>query len=250
MASVNNRKWTRNGKQGSSWQVSWVENGRQQKKSGFKTKKAAEAWATAKEASILDGTSREQSHRKTVTEAAQEYLLDMQRRRDADLISDGHLVNVTDFFSSYICKTDAWKPPPVRKGGRKFYADKFLSPLGHFKLGQLRPKNVEQFRNDLVSTGMHYRTVKAVLQVLNHFLDFFRRSDYISTNPASRIKVEVPRRLRDEKVFGNYPPLRWVGIRGASVAMMVLKGLAPGARRAVSITVRTSASPWAAHMAR
>ncbi len=48
----------------------------------------------------------------------------------------------------------------------------------------------------------------------------------------------------------NYPPPRRRWDQAASVAMMVLKGLAPGARRAVSITVRTSASPWAAHMAR
>ncbi len=50
--------------------------------------------------------------------------------------------------------------------------------------------------------------------------------------------------------ISNYPPPRRRWDQAASVAMMVLKGLAPGARRAVSITVRTSASPWAAHMAR
>ncbi len=48
----------------------------------------------------------------------------------------------------------------------------------------------------------------------------------------------------------NYPPRRSRCDQAASVAMMVLNGLAPGVRRAVSITVRTSASPWAAHMAR
>ena len=74
MDSVSQRKWLRKKEESSCYQVSWVENGRQHKKSGFKTKKAAETFATVKEAAILDGTSREQSHRKSVAEAAAEYL--------------------------------------------------------------------------------------------------------------------------------------------------------------------------------
>ena len=201
MASVAQRKWTRNGKVSSSWQVSWVENGHQQKKAGFRTKRLAEAWATTKEASILDGTSREQSHKKTVAEAAQEYLSDMERRVTADIISDGHLTNIKTFFRGYICKTESWMPPQVRKGGRPIYADKFHSPLGHFKVGHLRPKHIEAFRDDLVATGMNYRTVKAIVQCLHQFLDFCRRKDLIAVNPATRIGVEVPRSMRDEKVY-------------------------------------------------
>lgn len=46
----------------------------------------------------------------------------------------------------------------------------------------------------------------------------------------------------------NYPGLWWV-VQAPTVLRMVPKGLAP-VRRAVSTTVRTAASPSAAHIAR
>ncbi len=82
----------------------------------------------------------------------------------------------------------------------------------------------------------------ALVPVIDKILDEDREGPAKQQHTAKRIFE----RLRD----GNYPPPRRRWDQAASVAMMVLKGLAPGARRAVSITVRTSASPWAAHMAR
>ena len=48
----------------------------------------------------------------------------------------------------------------------------------------------------------------------------------------------------------NYPPPVWASNQALTTARMVWNRLAPGLRRAVSMTVRISASPWAAHMAR
>ena len=50
--------------------------------------------------------------------------------------------------------------------------------------------------------------------------------------------------------FRNYPrPCRGLN-QAVTTPRMVWNLLAPGLRRAVSVTVRISASPWAAHMAR
>ena len=55
--------------------------------------------------------------------------------------------------------------------------------------------------------------------------------------------------LTEHGIEGNYsPPAR--GFHAPRVAAMVPKMLVPGVRRAVATTVLTSASPWAAHMAR
>ena len=43
--------------------------------------------------------------------------------------------------------------------------------------------------------------------------------------------------------YGNCPPPLWCGDHAVMVCRMVPKTLVPGARRAVSTTVRTSASP-------
>ena len=49
----------------------------------------------------------------------------------------------------------------------------------------------------------------------------------------------------------NYPPpISRLAVQVDTVWRIVLKALVPGLRRAVSMTVRMSASPCAAHMAR
>ena len=52
------------------------------------------------------------------------------------------------------------------------------------------------------------------------------------------------------KMASNYPPPIRVRNQAVTMPRMVWNLLAPGFRRAVSTTVRISASPWAAHMAR
>lgn len=200
MPSVTKRTWVTDGQERYSYQVSWVEDGRQHKKAGFKRKKDAESWAAQKQTTIDDGSSRAAAHRICVSEAAGLYLSHVEERRKADLISDGYAHTIKAMFSNYICKEQSWVPPS-RTGARPDYASRFHSPIGHKKLIQVRPSTVETLRDDLQKTGMHFRSVRAVIVCLHQFFEYCRKRDLIAVNPAARIKVEVPRQLRDEEVI-------------------------------------------------
>ena len=70
---------------------------------------------------------------------------------------------------------------------------------------------------------------------------------FVTTRPITDGRSARPgQRL----ALGNYPrPCRGLN-QAVTTPRMVWNLLAPGLRRAVSMTVRISASPWAAHMAR
>ena len=204
MATVSKRTWTRNGKDSSSWQVTWVENNRQHKKSTFKTKKEADTWAVLKEKDLLDGVSRNVSHRMTVAEAADEYVKHMERRQAAGSIGLAYVKLVRSYCYNYIAKPDDWKPKRSIGGG-KCHAPSFSGAMTHKKLSDLRPRHMESFRDALIDGGLNHRTVRAVMITVHGIFELCRRQDYIAVNPASRIAVEAPRHLRNVRV---QPPSR------------------------------------------
>ena len=82
--------------------------------------------------------------------------------------------------------------------------------------------------------------------LISSIIDHFKKVTSLETLALARQFIE---RI-DATVGGcNYPGL-FGPIQPATVCKMMLKALAPGLRRAVSTTVRTSASPSADHMAR
>lgn len=200
MATVNRREWNRNGKSGDSWQVSWMENGRQHKKSGFKTKKEADAWKASKEMQLLNGVSREQAHRLTIADVSVEYREDLSKRVAGGLITPNHEETLGGHLYNYIARPVSWQPPSKKTHGRPEFTRGFEGSLALRKLSELRPKHVEAFRDALSATGMSHNTTRAILRALHALLEFCRRRDYVAVNVASRIPVGVPRSERGRRV--------------------------------------------------
>lgn len=68
--------------------------------------------------------------------------------------------------------------------------------------------------------------------------------------PGGGLAAWLRRVTTNRCLDGNYPGLFWAGNQAVTTLRMVWNLLTPGLRRAVSMTVRIPASPWAAHIAR
>lgn len=75
-------------------------------------------------------------------------------------------------------------------------ARSFDKGVGLMMLRKLRPVHVEQFRDDLLETGLNHGTVRGVLTTLGAVLDYARRKEWVAVNAAHRIKVIIPRAAR------------------------------------------------------
>jgi integrase len=202
MASVRRRKWSAGSKRkpdgtksGDAWEVSWNDGGKRRKKSGFKTKAAAEAFATERQKETNDGLSRPLGHRMTLAELKVEYLENVRQRVARDVIGPGHLINMTGHFKNYIDRQPDFVDGTI---GAKPKA--FTGAIGQLPISKIRSSTVEKFRDDLLGSGCSPHLVRGIITTLSSTLDFGRRRDYIATNAAFRIKVERPRDQRNERV--------------------------------------------------
>lgn len=200
MASVSKRKWADSaggsrkvagGRKGESWQVAWTEDGKRKKKAGFKTKAEAEKFGLEKETEIAAGVSRPMGDKMTVADACAAYIKHMESRVKQDTVVPEYQSSLAGHVKNYIARTDDWKPNVVGKRARSF-----TNAVGGFALRKLRPVHVEQFRDDLLETGLNYGTVRGILTTLSGVLDYARRKEWVAVNAAHRIKVLIPRSAR------------------------------------------------------
>ena len=83
----------------------------------------------------------------------------------------------------------------------------------------------------------------------NKLIDAVRLMDRRRTDATKINDVQALTKIIDDDL-GNYPGLFWAGNQAVTTLRMVWNLLTPGLRRAVSMTVRIPASPWAAHIVR
>lgn len=186
MASVRKRTWAKpDGSAAWSWEVSWHDGVKRRRKSNFKTKAAAEAYAVNIQKEINDGIVRPKGHRMTLDELVEEFLAQAESRVERGVISRGHLINMMGHFRNYICRKADWEAPDYGKPVKPFNG-----AIGHLMVGRIRPSTVEKLRDDLLAAGLSAGSVHQIKVSLHSALDFARRRDYIPTNPADRIKIE------------------------------------------------------------
>lgn len=202
MASVSKRTWgdstsrkVGGGVAGVSWQVSWTDNGIRRKKSGFKTKAEAEAFAVERQKEVNDGLSRPAGHRMTLDQLVKEFLENAESRAERGVISAGHVVNMRGHFRNYICRKPDWKASDFGKPVKPFNG-----AIGQLLVGRIRPATVEKLRDDLLASGLSAGSVHQIKVSLHSALDFARRRDYIPANPADRIKIERSREDQNQRV--------------------------------------------------
>lgn len=199
MATVTKRVWAQDanqrrvggGRRGESWQVAWTDDGKRKKKSGFKTKADAEKYGIDKETEMAAGLSRPLGDKMTVADACEAYVQHMDSRVKQDTAVPEYHSTLAGHVKNYIARTDGWKPNAVGKTARSFN-----QAVGRFPLRKLRPVHVEQFRDDLLATGLNYGTVRGILTTLGAVLDYARRKEWVAVNAAHRIKVIIPRSAR------------------------------------------------------
>jgi integrase len=185
-------------KAGESWEARFKVEGKWRKKAGFKTKAEAEAHALDQESRARAGIARPNGEKITLEGFAAEFFPYQEARLKRDVITRAHVRNMQGHFRNYISRRNDWAP--YNLGGR---VREFEGGIGHLKLSEIRPRHIEKFRDDLLEVGLNEQTVRAILTSLHIMFDLARRRDYIATNPADKIKIEIPRGARGDR---RYPP--------------------------------------------
>lgn len=205
VASVRKRTWGNSTNRkvggrlaGSCWEVSWIDNGQRRKKSGFKTKADAEAFAVERQKEVNDGVSRPAGHRKTLDELIKAFLDHNEDRVRRGVISAGHVINQKGHFTNYICRKADWEASSYGKRVKPF-----SGAIGHLQISRIRTSTILKLRDDLFLAGLKPGGVRQIIISLSSAFEYARGLDYIATNPASRIPIE---RSLEEQVKRVTPP--------------------------------------------
>lgn len=199
LGTVSKRNWTKNGKTGSCWQVSWSDGGKRYKKAGFVTKREAEAFLTDREHGKLTGAARPNSHKMRVADLYAIYFEHIKRREERGVIGHGYVVNIESQFYNYICRTPDWRlrSAGARLSGRSATrpqdrSQHFDGSLAYMRLIDVRPSTLENFRDKLFEIGLSTKTVRSIMLNVHAMFKWALKHDLIGSNPAIQIKIETP----------------------------------------------------------
>jgi integrase len=186
-----------------------------------------------------DGAGRQQAKvfdRKRDAEAFEREMLRHKQLGDLDLVSAGQMT-LADFAR------EQWWPrraPRLARATRTLYARMWdvhvLPRLGSYRLRELRPQIIEDFRVDLEAAGAGPAAVGKAMALLQNVLERAVEWDYLPRNPAAHVRkptqarrraVQPPTLRQIEAIRAEFLAAGWR--RDATlVSLLAYAGLRPG----------------------
>lgn len=147
---------------GGSWRVRWVDSkGERQSRAGFKTERQAKAYGNRREVEREDGLDRDVKLGRTrVGQWGPVYLGSLTR-----------------------------PSPKTMEGYQSLWRSRIEPRWGAWPLEAIRPLEVQQWVNDMLTEGLSHRTITGAYRLLRAMLDTAVENDYLTRNPVKALSL-------------------------------------------------------------
>jgi integrase len=171
--SIRKRTW---GDGNEAWVVDLLVKGKRLRKQ-FETKREAKAYEADVERQLSAGTYRAILYKRTLESILEEYTEHLAKRhKNGQSMSRLHMNITLGHILNYVI------------GGREFrrrgVMTKFLHGIGHLRLEDITPKDVAEFIENVIDSGLSAKAAKEVRNALMVMLEYARLQLYIGSNPA------------------------------------------------------------------
>jgi len=213
MASVRKRTWTTAGETKVAWFVDYYGSRGHRQRKHFANKKAADAFRISVEGQLASGIYRPDASKLTLKAACQGFLdhCEGRLRRD-ERMTRKMLIVYKGHINNHILHAE--------------------HGVGAWRLSQLTPRAVGEFRDRLRNAGATVPTTRKILATLHSVLEHAISQDWIAANPAHGVRVIGPRNEGSKKIV---PPAKGdlrklINAANPTLRLMILFAASTGAR--------------------
>lgn len=168
----------------------------------FESRKEADAFRFATDKAMRGGTFRGEAAKLTVKNAADDFLVYCEgRRQRGERMTRKNYNTMDGHIGNYICRDPKRHEGKVRPSRLK----EFDGGVGGIKLSHLTARSVRDFRDRLRDAGVTVVTTREILSTLQQLLAYAVNSDMVGINVARGVKV-IGR--RDEGARKIVPPTK------------------------------------------
>ncbi len=172
--TIRNRTWTNaKGRKKTAWIADIVDANGNRHRKNFKTRSDAMTYAVELRKEIERGRPADQSERVTLEQAIVNFLEYVRLRRDRDEITSKTARTIEQCLSRHVLNP--------KLGLADLYID------------ELRPRHIEEFRDQLLASGLKHTSVKKIMGCLKRCLDRAVSREWVVANSAKGVRVTSPR---------------------------------------------------------
>ena len=190
-----------------------------------------------------DGQWRRRSlYAKTKAEASRK-LREALRNRDQGVATPRGSTTVGEFLATWLGGVEPSLKLQSRRRYRQVVTDYLIPTLGHRKLVDLSPEDLQAFYADRLAAGLSPATVRLAHFVLHRALTRALRSGKVSRNVADASMVDLPRLPRTEPAHLDPDQVRraFVAAKGDRLEALWALALTAGLRRGELLGLRWDA---------
>lgn len=177
------------------WIADYTDQFGKRHRPSFETKREANDHLIEAKSAIRMGSFRPEAQKTLVATVAAEFISDCEARRRAGELTAATATNYIGHTRRYILgELDLWSPQAPDR--RNVF---FTRPLGRLRLADVDASVVNEFRRDLLNTGLAPGTVRLVLVALTRIFKLAQLKKLVVQNPVEELKRTSTRASSTDK---------------------------------------------------
>lgn len=176
MTSISKRTWGTGSGKSTAWLVSYADQSGERHRKQFQTKAEAEIFKTEVDSELMTGTFRQAALKRTVSEAAVDYVEHIEGRYAEGKISTSYLKMEKSYVKNYIRALGELVPESTG--------------IGNLTLRECSGRQMNEFEKRLRLAGASYNTRQRVLNTLTRVFKRAISQDEMSSNPVNKLVRE------------------------------------------------------------